>query len=74
LLLTLDAIYVIKAVIEKANITDPSECSGELLASYMTEITVSGVTGTMTWEKNGDTDKDAKAMIIKDGVASLYQG
>lgn len=69
-----DAIYVIKAVIEKANITDPSECSGELLASYMTEITVSGVTGTMTWEKNGDTDKDAKAMIIKDGVASLYQG
>ncbi len=69
-----DAIYVIKAVIEKANITDPSECSGELLASYMTEITVSGITGTMTWEKNGDTDKDAKAMIIKDGVASLYQG
>ena len=69
-----DAIYVIKAVIEKANITDPSECSGELLASYMTQITVSGITGTMTWEKNGDTNKDAKAMIIKDGVASLYLG
>ena len=69
-----DAIYVIKAVLEKANITDPADCSGELLASYMTQITVTGVTGTMTWEKNGDTDKDAKAMIIKDGVASLYLG
>lgn len=69
-----DAIYVIKAVLEKANITDPADCSGELLASYMTQITVTGVTGTMTWEKNGDTDKDAKAMIIKDGAASLYLG
>ena len=40
----------------------------------MTDLTVTGVTGTMTWYANGDTEKDAKAMIIKDGVASLYLG
>ena len=69
-----DAIYVYKTLIEKGNITDPEDCSGEYLASLMTEIEVSGITGTMTWLANGDTEKDAKAMIIKDGVASLYEG
>ena len=59
---------------EKAGITDPADCSGEYLASLMTDLTVTGVTGTMTWIENGDTEKDAKAMIIKDGVASLYLG
>ena len=69
-----DAVYVIKALLEKAGITDPADCSGEYLASLMTDLTVTGVTGTMTWIVNGDTEKDAKAMIIKDGVASLYLG
>ena len=69
-----DAIFVIKALIEEGNYTDPEDLSGEELASLMTKITVSGITGTMTWLANGDTDKDAKAMIIKDGVASLYEG
>ena len=69
-----DAIYVIKAVLEKANVKSPSECSGAKLAALMTDLSVTGVTGTMTWLENGDTEKDAKAMIIKDGVASLYLG
>ena len=69
-----DAVYVIKALLEKANVKDPSECSGAKLAALMTDLTVTGVTGTMTWLQNGDTEKDAKVMIIKDGVASLYLG
>ena len=69
-----DAIFVIKALLDEGDITDPADCSGEYLASLMTKITVSGITGTMTWLANGDTEKDAKAMIIKDGVASLYEG
>lgn len=38
----------------------------------MPEITVDGVTGTMTWTAEGETVKDAKAMIIHDGAAVLY--
>ena len=38
----------------------------------MTKITVEGVTGTMTWGADGETNKAALAMIIHDGVASLY--
>lgn len=69
-----DAVYVIKAIIEKANITKPEDCSGTLMAQTITTITVEGITGTMTWTADGNTVKDAKAMIIQDGVASLYQG
>ena len=39
----------------------------------MTKITVDGVTGKMTWTADGETQKAAKAMIIKSGVATLYQ-
>ena len=38
----------------------------------MTKITVKGVTGTMTWSADGETSKDAKAMVIKDGVAVAF--
>lgn len=39
-----DAIYVIKAAVEKADST-----SGAALASALTSLTVEGVTGIMTW-------------------------
>ena len=38
----------------------------------MLEIEVTGVTGTMTWSEGGETTKAARAMIIHDGVATLY--
>ena len=58
---------------EKAGVTDPAEAdfSSKLVAA-MTEITVDGVTGTMTWTAEGETVKAAKAMIIHDGAAVLY--
>lgn len=68
-----DAIYAIKAAIEKSGVTDPSAADfNSKLVAAMPEITVDGVTGTMTWTAEGETVKDAKAMIIHDGAAVLY--
>lgn len=69
-----DAVYVYKAAIEKAGITDPNdpEMNAKIVAA-MTQITVDGVTGTMTWTADGETVKPARAMIIHDGVAALYE-
>ena len=67
-----DTIYAIKAAVEAANITTAdAEFSSKVVAA-MKEVTVDGVTGTMTWGENGETTKAAQAMIIHDGVASLY--
>ena len=65
-----DAIYVIKAAIEKANATPDMSVSDlcEALKPAMTEIHVEGVTGTMTWSSDGEPTKTPKAMVIKDGT------
>ena len=66
-----DAVYIIKAAMEKANITDPSITYSDFcnkLKAVMTEITVDGVTGSMTWSKDGEPTKDPKAMVISEGA------
>ncbi len=62
-----DAVYVIKAAVEKAGST-----SGEALAAAMTELSVAGVTGTMTWGADGNTSKAASAILYFDGEGSLF--
>jgi branched-chain amino acid transport system substrate-binding protein len=70
-----DAVYTIKAALEQAKITDPNDKDlNSKLVAAMTQITVKGVTGEMTWDASGETTKAAKAMIIHDGVAVLYEG
>jgi len=68
-----DAVYVIKAAIEKAGCTSPEDCTGTKLAAAMTQITVNGITGTMTWGADGNTVKAALAVVYQDGVGSLLQ-
>ena len=63
-----DAIYVIKAAIEKAG----GSLSGTDLAAAMTQIEVAGITGTMTWGTDGNTSKAASAILYYDGVGSLF--
>lgn len=66
-----DAIYIIKAAIEKADITPESSISeiGDALEAAMTEISVDGTTGTgMTWNEKGEVNKAPKAVVIKDGT------
>ena len=62
-----DAVYVIKAAVEKAGTTD-----GDAMAAAMTSLEVTGVTGTMTWNDDGNTNKNASAILYYDGVGSLF--
>ena len=62
-----DAVYAIKAAVEKAGST-----SGAALASALTSLTVEGVTGTMTWAADGNTNKPASAILYYDGVGTLF--
>lgn len=66
-----DAIYIIKAAIEASGATtdmSPADLSAAVI-SVMTEITYDGLTGVaMTWEATGEVAKEAKAMVIQDGV------
>lgn len=62
-----DAIHAIKAAVEKAGST-----SGAALASALTSLTVEGVTGTMTWAADGNTNKPASAILYYDGVGTLF--
>lgn len=66
-----DAVYIVKAALEQAGITDPQIAVSDLceaLKAVMTEITVEGVTGTMTWSADGEPTKEPKAMYIEDGA------
>lgn len=69
-----DAVYAIKAAIEKAGVTDANDAElSEKLIAVMTEIELKGTTGTMTWEASGAPTKEAAAVVIKDGKYVAYE-
>ncbi len=57
-----DTVYTFKAAAEKAGSID-----GDKLIAAMTQITVKGLTGTMTFTADGEPNKDANFIVIKDG-------
>lgn len=61
-----DAVYILKAAMEKAG----SAQSADLIAA-MTEISVDGLTGKMTFTPEGEPEKEAKLIEIKDGAYVL---
>ena len=66
-----DAIYIIKAAIEQADVTPDmsTEEIGTALIAAMTEISVDGLTGEgMTWEAGGTVNKTPRAVKIVDGA------
>ena len=38
----------------------------------MPELVFTGVTGTMTWDADGNTNKTASAILYFDGVGSVF--
>ncbi len=66
-----DAIYIIKAAIEKSG-AKPSMSVDELgtaLKGVMTQISVDGLTGAgMTWAATGEVNKAPRAVVVKDGA------
>ena len=66
-----DAIYAIKAAMEKAEITPDMSVSeiGDAMKKAMPEITIEGLTGEgMSWLETGEVNKDPKAVVIQNGA------
>jgi len=65
-----DAMYTVKLAIEKAGLTPADSISDicEGIKPAMTEITVEGLTGTITWDISGEPTKDPKAVVIENGA------
>lgn len=65
-----DGIYAIKAAAEKAGLTPDMSISDmcEAMKVAITEISIDGLTGDITWSADGEPTKDPKAMVIKDGA------
>ena len=67
-----DAVYIVKAAMEQCGKTPEDADFNEAMVAAMYEITVDGLTGTMTWDENNEPNKPAKAMVFVDGVAQLF--
>ncbi len=68
-----DAIYTIAAAFEQTGLSSADdEGFNEAMIAAMTEITVDGLTGTMTWTADGEPSKSATAVVITDGVYKAY--
>lgn len=68
-----DAIYTIVAALKQAEITSENKDDfNSRIVAAMTQITVDGVTGTMTWTADGEPTKNAIAMVYQDGKTVKY--
>ena len=65
-----DAVYAIKAAAEAVGATPDMSVSDlcDALAGAMTGITVTGLTGEITWEASGEPNKEPKAVVIENGA------
>ncbi len=62
-----DAVYTIKAALEKSGAKPSDKDFNEKLIAAMTEIEVKGQTGTMTWDATGEPTKEPIVVKITDG-------
>lgn len=62
-----DAVYAVKAALEKAGTTE----SEDLIAA-MQEIEVEGITGNVSFDEDGEPDKEVKLIKIVDGEYELF--
>ena len=70
-----DAVYAIKAALEKAEVKDASLSASEIcdkVKKAMTEITLDGITGSTTWTADGEPTKAPQVMkiVVKDDVGA----
>lgn len=69
-----DAVYALKAAIEKSGVTPDMDASAicDALKTAMTEISIDGLTGAgMSWNAAGEPDKEPKAAKIVNGVYEM---
>ena len=66
-----DAVYIIKAAMEEANVTPDMSASDicDAMEGVMTQIKVDGLTGSnMSWTEDGEPEKDPEAVQVVDGA------
>ncbi len=68
-----DGVYVIKAAIEKAGIKANAEFVNDDLINAMTQISIEGLTGDMTFTKEGEPNKAAKVVEVKNGEYTVKE-
>ena len=71
-----DCVYVIKAAIEKADITPDMSVSdmSDALKSAMTEIQIDGLTGKqITWGEDGEPTKQPTVVVVEEGKYKVLQ-
>lgn len=61
-----DGVYILKAAMEKAGSIESADLIGA-----MTQISVDGLTGKMTFTPEGEPEKEAKLIEIKNGAYTL---
>lgn len=67
-----DAVYAIAAAFEATGMASAQdEGFNEAMIAAMTEISVDGVTGSMTWSADGEPTKTAQAVVIRDGAYAV---
>ncbi len=62
-----DTVYVIKAAMEKAGSIESSD-----LIKAMTEIEVNGITGKVSFNADGEPNKEPKFVTITNGEYKLF--
>ena len=73
-----DAVLAIAEAIKKNGFTADqlmeitAEDFNKKMVGVMTQITVTGATGVMTWTADGETDKDPRVLQIKNGAYVEY--
>ena len=70
-----DAVYAIKAAIEKSGATPDMSVSElcDAIVGAMTEINLKGLTGDITWDASGEPNKEPKAVVIENGAYKAMQ-
>ena len=65
-----DGVYALVAAAEKAGVQNGASYADicDAMIAAMQEITVEGVTGTMSWSANGEVTKTPTAVIIQNGT------
>lgn len=65
-----DAVYALYEACMNAGVTadTSTEDTCEMLVEEMPNLTISGLTGDMDWNENGEVTKTPKAVVIQNGV------
>ncbi len=66
-----DAVYLIADAVERAIADGADWSSGEVLNEYIASAEYTGLTGTTTFDENGEMVKDLMIITVKDGIHEI---